>query len=138
MPISNKKPAHPGSYVRENIIPVGMSVTDAANRLGIGRPALSNFLNGKSALSPEMAIRLEKALLADLEAGRLRKAALLKYLAAMIRRGLVGEPQPENRFNEGLSPVVAIEAEEVLRFETTPHLRKNDFDKEEEGWTVSY
>jgi hypothetical protein len=34
--------------------------------------------------------------------------------------------------DEGLSPVVAIEAEEVLRLETTP-LRKNDFDKEEEG-----
>ena len=65
MPISNKKPAHPGSYVRENIIPAGMSVTDAANRLGIGRPALSNFLNGKSALSPEMAVRLEKAFGAD-------------------------------------------------------------------------
>ncbi len=38
---------------------------DAAKRLGIGRPALSNFLNGKSALSPEMAVRLEKAFGAD-------------------------------------------------------------------------
>jgi addiction module HigA family antidote len=42
-----------------------MSVKDAAKRLGIGRPALSNFLNGKSALSPEMAVRLEKAFGAD-------------------------------------------------------------------------
>lgn len=54
-------PTHPGKYIRERIIPSGMSVKDAANRLGIGRPALSNFLNGKSALSPEMAVRLEKA-----------------------------------------------------------------------------
>lgn len=38
-----------------------MSVKDAAKRLGISRPALSNFLNGKAALSPEMAVRLEKA-----------------------------------------------------------------------------
>jgi addiction module HigA family antidote len=56
---------HPGIFVRENIIPVGMSIKDAAKRLGIGRPALSNFLNGKSALSPEMAVRLEKAFGAD-------------------------------------------------------------------------
>ena len=56
---------HPGTYVRENIIPQGMTVTDASKRLGIGRPALSNFLNGHSALSPEMAVRLEKAFDAD-------------------------------------------------------------------------
>jgi addiction module HigA family antidote len=42
-----------------------MSVKDAAKRLGIGRPALSNFLNGKSGLSPQMAVRLEKAFGAD-------------------------------------------------------------------------
>ena len=38
-----------------------MSVTDAAKRLGVGRPALSNLLNGNSSLSPDMAVRLEKA-----------------------------------------------------------------------------
>ncbi len=65
MPTSYNRPTHPGIYVRGNIIPGGMSVKDAAKRLGIGRPALSNFLNGKSALSPEMAIRLEKAFGAD-------------------------------------------------------------------------
>jgi addiction module HigA family antidote len=60
-----QSPPHPGTYVRESIIPAGMFVKDAAMRLGIGRPALSNFLNGKSALSPEMAVRLEKAFGAD-------------------------------------------------------------------------
>lgn len=65
MTISSKQFFHPGVYVRQNIIPVGMSVKDAAKRLGIGRPALSNFLNGKSSLSPEMAVRLEKAFGAD-------------------------------------------------------------------------
>jgi addiction module HigA family antidote len=42
-----------------------MTVKDAAKQLGIGRPALSNFLNGKAALSTEMALRLEKAFGAD-------------------------------------------------------------------------
>ena len=65
MTTSYKRLTHPGIYVRENIIPGGMSVKDAAKRLGIGRPALSNFLNGKSALSPEMAVRLEKTFGAD-------------------------------------------------------------------------
>ena len=51
---------HPGSFIRSWIIPAGMSVTEAAERLGVGRPALSNLLNGNAALSPEMAMRLEK------------------------------------------------------------------------------
>lgn len=65
MKSSSEAPAHPGTYVRRTIIPDGMSVIEAAKRLRIGRPALSNFLNGKSALSPEMAVRLEKAFGAD-------------------------------------------------------------------------
>src|SRR5450755_717423 len=51
---------HPGFYIRENVIPKGMSVTDAAKLLGVGRPALSNLLNGKASLSPDMAARIEK------------------------------------------------------------------------------
>src|SRR3970040_734766 len=62
---TTEAPSHSGAYVRRAIIPAEMSMTDAANRLGISRPALSNFLNGKSALSPEMAVRLEKAFGAD-------------------------------------------------------------------------
>lgn len=65
MTTSSNAPGHPGTYVRQTIIPSGMSVKDTAERIGIGRPALSNFLNGKSALSPEMALRLEKAFGAD-------------------------------------------------------------------------
>ena len=62
---SHDDPPHPGSYVRQHIIPHGMTVTKAAELLGIGRPALSNFLNGKAALSQEMARRLERAFEAD-------------------------------------------------------------------------
>src|SRR5262245_21566762 len=56
---------HPGPFVRSNVIPVGMSVKEAAERLAVGRPALSNFLNARAALSPEMAVRLEKTFGAD-------------------------------------------------------------------------
>lgn len=47
--------------MRSNVIPEGMSVTKAAETIGVGRPALSNFLNGNAALSPKMAARLQRA-----------------------------------------------------------------------------
>ncbi|MGE0280184.1 MAG: HigA family addiction module antitoxin [Rhizobiaceae bacterium] len=57
-----KNPPHPGGFVRAEIIePAGLSVTAAAAVLGVTRPALSAFLNERSALSPEMALRIEKA-----------------------------------------------------------------------------
>src|SRR5437868_1372657 len=52
---------HPGIRIRAEVIPVGMSVTKAAELMGVGRPALSNLLNGNAGLSPDMAARLEKA-----------------------------------------------------------------------------
>lgn len=55
-------PPHPGIFVRQEIIePLGLSVTAAAPVLGVTRVALSNVLNGRAALSPEMALRIEKA-----------------------------------------------------------------------------
>lgn len=57
-----KQPPHPGSFVRTEVIaPTGLSVTEAAAALRITRTALSAFLNERSALSPEMALRIEKA-----------------------------------------------------------------------------
>ena len=61
MPRSGNAPAHPGPYIKEFVLPAGMTVTEAAKRLGVGRPALSNVLNGNASLSPDMSIRLEKA-----------------------------------------------------------------------------
>lgn len=58
-------PKHPGIYVKESILPKGMTVKKAAEMMRIGRPALSNFLNGKANLSQNMATRLEKAFGAD-------------------------------------------------------------------------
>ena len=57
-----KNPPHPGGFVRTEIIePLKLSVTAAAAVLGITRAALSAFLNERSSLSPEMALRIEKA-----------------------------------------------------------------------------
>ncbi|MBI4725061.1 MAG: HigA family addiction module antidote protein [Rhodomicrobium sp.] len=55
-------PGHPGSFVREEILaPLGLSIAKAAKVLGVRRATLSDLLNEKTALSPEMALRLEMA-----------------------------------------------------------------------------
>ncbi len=60
MPMKN--PAHPGRIVRNACLePLGLSVTEGAKVLGVTRQALNNVVNGKAAISPEMAIRLSKA-----------------------------------------------------------------------------
>ena len=57
-----KNPPHPGDFIRTEIIePAGLSVTAAAAALHVSRPALSSLLNGKAALSGNMALRIEKA-----------------------------------------------------------------------------
>lgn len=55
-------PPHPGAFVKTEVIePHGLTVAAAAKVLGVSRPALSTFLNGRSALSGMMALRIEKA-----------------------------------------------------------------------------
>lgn len=57
-----KNPPHPGDFVRTEVIePAGLSVTAAASALQVSRPTLSSLLNGKSDLSGNMALRIEKA-----------------------------------------------------------------------------
>lgn len=57
-----KNPIHPGEIVKHDCIEaLGMTVSSAAAALGVARPTLSRVINGKSAISPEMAIRLSKA-----------------------------------------------------------------------------
>jgi len=55
------KAVHPGGFIKRSVLPDDLSITAAAEVLGIGRPALSNLLNAKASLSPEMALRVEKA-----------------------------------------------------------------------------
>lgn len=57
-----KNPPHPGEILREDVIvELGLSVTETAQRLGMSRVAFSRVLNGKAAVSPDLAIRLERA-----------------------------------------------------------------------------
>jgi addiction module HigA family antidote len=56
------RPCHPGEFIREEILrELGLSVARAAEILGVRRATLSDLVNAKAALSPEMALRLEKA-----------------------------------------------------------------------------
>ena len=56
-----KSPPHPGRSIKQNCLePLGLSVTEGARVLGVARHTLSCVLNGHAAISPEMAIRLEK------------------------------------------------------------------------------
>ena len=57
-----RKPTHPGAVFLEDVMkPLNLSVTDAASMLGVSRKTLSEFINEKSSLSPEMALRIGKA-----------------------------------------------------------------------------
>ena len=57
-----KKAVHPGKIIRHDcLVPLALTVTAAAKVLGVSRQALNNLLNGKAGVTPEMAIRLEKA-----------------------------------------------------------------------------
>jgi addiction module HigA family antidote len=60
MPMKN--PPHPGELLKDNVDELGLSVAEAAKGLGVTRQQLYNVINGKSAITPEMAVRLEKAL----------------------------------------------------------------------------
>src|SRR6202162_2109829 len=63
-----KKPPHPGDLIRTEIIePLGLSVSKAAAILKVRRATLSDLLAGKAALSPEMALRIEKAFGPDMD-----------------------------------------------------------------------
>lgn len=53
-------PPHPGDTLREDVLPaMGLTVTEAAKQIGVSRVTLSRVLNGRAAISPEMALRLE-------------------------------------------------------------------------------
>ncbi len=57
-----KYPPHPGRSIKQNCLDaLGLNVTEAAKVLGVARHTLSRVINGHAAISPEMAIRLEKA-----------------------------------------------------------------------------
>lgn len=80
-----KNPPHPGGFVWYEIIePTGLSVTDAAEALGVSRVALSAFLNERTRLSPEMALRIEKTFGVSMDA--LMRMQTTYDIAEMRRR----------------------------------------------------
>jgi addiction module HigA family antidote len=87
-----KNPPHPGGVVlRQCIEPLGLTITDAASALGVTRTTLSELVNGKRGISPEMAVRLSQVFggsaaswltqqahyeLANIPAGRIKRKRL--------------------------------------------------------------
>ena len=58
----SRKPTHPGEMLLEDVIkPLGLTITDAAEKLGVSRKTLSEFVNQKASLSSEMALRISQA-----------------------------------------------------------------------------
>ena len=79
-----KNPVHPGVFLAEELIAsLGLSVTEAARALAVGRPALSALLNGRAAVSADMAVRFEKAF--GVDAGLLLRMQV-QYALADARR----------------------------------------------------
>lgn len=98
-----KNPPHPGEIIRELCLaPLGLTVTRAAEGLGITRKTLSLLLNGRAGISPEMAIRLSQAF------GRSPESWLqlqLQYDLAQIRKSSK-EIKTERFLDRGDSPAV--------------------------------
>lgn len=56
-----KNPPHPGDLLREDVLaPLGIEITEAAQRLGMSRTTLSRVVNGRAGISPDLAVRLER------------------------------------------------------------------------------
>ena len=145
-----EKPVHPGAFIKEQVIPAGMSVTDAAKRLGVGRPALSNLLNGNSSLSPNMAVKLEKSFgvdrqkLLDIQAafdrydrqGKEKSIAARTYVPSFltIKAGQIEDWAEKNIAARHLLPVLL----RKLIHSTGDELRQVDFpgydNAERSGW----
>jgi antitoxin HigA-1 len=81
MPMKN--PPHPGGFVlRQCIEPLGLSITEAAAALGVTRTTLSELVNAKRGISPEMAVRLEKVFGGSAESWLVQQA---QYDLAQVR-----------------------------------------------------
>lgn len=79
-----KNPPHPGGVVwRECIEPLGLTITQAAEALGVTRNTLSELVNGKRGISPEMAVRLSKVFGGSEEGWLVQQA---QYDLAQVRR----------------------------------------------------
>ena len=82
-----KNPPHPGLVVlQECIEPLGLTITDAAAALGVTRNTLSELVNGKRGISPEMAVRLSKVFVGNEESWLVQQA---QYDLAQVQRNRI-------------------------------------------------
>ena len=82
-------PPHPGEILRELCLePLGLSVTDAAEALGVSRKTLSSILNGRAGISPEMAVRLSIAFDTSAESWMNQQTQYDLWLAEQDRENL--------------------------------------------------
>lgn len=82
-------PPHPGEILRELCLePIGLSVTDAAEALGVSRKTLSSILNGRAGISPEMAVRLSIAFDTSAESWMNQQTQYDLWLAEQDRENL--------------------------------------------------
>ena len=94
-----KEPAHPGGFVKSQIVErLGLSVTDAAEALGVTRPALSKLLNERAHLSSEMALRIEKAFGVSMDT-LMKMQSSFDIAQARKREGQVQVPPFRSRAN---------------------------------------
>src|SRR5665213_2545705 len=102
-PMTMKNPPHPGGIVlRQCIEPSGLTITDAAAALGVTRNTLSELVNGKRGISPEMAVRLAKVF-GGAEQGWLVQQA--QYDLAHVRRGRLKLKRLEMAYSCGSSEI---------------------------------
>jgi addiction module HigA family antidote len=82
-----KKPPHPGGFVRRQCIePLGLTIKDAAAALGVTRTTLSELVNGRRRISPEMAVRLSKVFGGSAEGWLTQQ---VHYDVAQVRAGRI-------------------------------------------------
>jgi addiction module HigA family antidote len=97
MPMRN--PPHPGGVVlRQCIEPLGLTITDAASALGVTRTTLSELVNGKRGISPEMAVRLSKVFGGSAESWLVQQA---QYHLAQVRADRIKLRRVEWGFTAG-------------------------------------
>lgn len=87
------RPSHPGEFIREEVLAeLGLSVSEAAEALGVRRATLSDLVNGHAGLSAEMALRIEKAFSISMET-LLRMQALFDAHAMRQREAEIDVPR---------------------------------------------
>lgn len=80
--MQKRKPTHPGEVLKEDVIkPLGLTVTEAANRLGVTRKTLSALINCRTSMSPDMAVRISRATGTSPESWLFMQAKLDLWLA---------------------------------------------------------